>query len=269
MSFKYGVLCLFLLVVILFLAVKSYEALTQPLELMLDKGSAKRSEAKAEGLPVKAVVKESPSITSYISIAEKNIFNPERKDFPVMVVGSAIPAKPLARPQVVLYGVTLAGEYQAASLVQVGRPLQKGERETVTIKLGERIGEYKLTKVLSDRVILETEGDSFEIFLYDPKMPKKRMAVRTEISPTGVISTQPTPPTPSPAVPTPPISPTTPREVARPVPPREPVQERVAVPTPPSPTPPSLPTPEVRRGRRVIFPPTQVPTPATGEMDEN
>lgn len=268
MSYKHGVLCLFLLVVIFFLAVKSYEALTQPLELIPDKRSAKKSEVKAEIIPGRTVGKETVPLTSFIPIAEKNIFNPERKDFPV-VVGSVMPVKPSVRPQLVLYGVTIAGDYQAASIVQVGRPLQKGERETLTIKLGERIGEYRLTKVLSDRVTLETEEDSFEVFLYDPKMPKRRMAVKTESSPPAVTSTQPVPATASPATPTVPISPATPREVARPVPPREPVPEGVAVPTPPSPGLPSLTTPDVRRGRRVIYPPTGVSTPTTGEMNEN
>jgi hypothetical protein len=268
MSFKHGILCLFLLVVIFFLAVKSYEALTHPLELIPDKGSAKKLEAKAERIPERTMGKEAVPVMSFIPIAEKNIFNPERKDFPVLG-GSVMSGKSLVRPQVVLYGVTIAGDYQAASLVQVGRPLQKGERETVTVKLGERIGEYRLTKVSSDRVTLETEGDSFEIFLYDPKMPKKRMAVRTETSPAGVTSTQPVPATASPTTPSTPTSPATPRDVVRPIPSRDPIQERVAVPMPPSPGLPSLPTPDVRRGRRVIYPPTGAPTPTTGETDEN
>jgi len=44
----------------------------------------------------------------------------------------------------------------------------------MTLRLGERIGEYKLTKVLSDRITLEAGGDTFEVLLYDPKAPKRR-----------------------------------------------------------------------------------------------
>jgi hypothetical protein len=268
MSFKYGVLCLFLLFVIILLAIKSYEAWVQPLELIPNKGTAKRSEAKAESVPVRAVAKEPTPVVPFSSIAEKNIFNPERKDFPIMVT-PGIPVKPLARPQVTLYGVTIAGSYQAASIVQTGRPLQKGERETITLKLGERIGEYKLTKISSDRVTLETDGDSFEVFLYDPKMPKRRVAVRTETTPAAITSMQPVSTPPSPAPPATPPSPATPRETAIPVPPRVPVQERVTAPTPPSPGPSSLSAPEVIRRRRVIYPPTGGSTPTTGEMNEN
>ena len=172
MSFKYGMLCVVLSIMILLLAIKNYDALTHPLELIPDQGAAKKSEPRTENSPTIGVVREPVSIASYHSIAEKNIFNPERKDFPVTGSGSAM--KPAVRPQVILYGVTIAKDYQSASMVNPGRPLKKGERDLMTLKLGERIGEYKLTKVLPDRIMLEAAGDTFEVLLYDPKAPKKR-----------------------------------------------------------------------------------------------
>jgi hypothetical protein len=181
MSLKYGALCLVLLLMVFFLATKSYDALIHPLELIPDKGVVKKSGSKTEGLPVMAVAKEPAPIASYSSIAEKNIFNPERKDFKVTGPGSVM--KPTGRPQVVLYGVTIAENYQSASVVNPGRPLKKGEREQMTLKLGERIGEYKLAKVSSDRITLEAQGDTFEVLLYDPRTPKKRTEVRTESKP--------------------------------------------------------------------------------------
>jgi hypothetical protein len=54
-----------------------------------------------------------------------NIFNPERKDF--AAIGSGMSAKPVVRPQVILYGVTIAGDYRSASVINSGRPLKKGE----------------------------------------------------------------------------------------------------------------------------------------------
>jgi hypothetical protein len=186
MSFKYGVLCVVLSVMILFLAVKSYDALTHPLELIPDQGSAKRSEVRRENSPAIGVVKEPVSIASYHSIAEKNIFNPERKDFPVTGSGSAM--KPAVRPQIILYGVTIAKDYQSASVVNPGRPLKKGERDLMTLRLGERIGEYRLAKILSDRITLEAPGDIFEVLLYDPKAPKRR-----ESRPPMAVTSGPTP----------------------------------------------------------------------------
>ncbi len=187
MSLKYGALCFVLFLVVVFLAAKDYEALTSPLELIPDKGEVKK-ETKL-GLPSKMeVTKEPQSIASYNSIAGKNIFNPERKDFPA--TGSGMSKKPMIRPQIVLYGISIAGDDHSASVVNPGRPLKKGEREQTTLKLGERIGEYKLAKISSDRITLEMEGDTFEVLLYDPKMPKKRIEVKTESKPATLTSAQ-------------------------------------------------------------------------------
>ncbi len=186
MSFKYGILCIALFIIVLFLAIKTYDALTHPLNLTLDKRAAKKPVPRAENSPAMGVVKNPTSAASYNLIAEKNIFSPERKDFQRTGPGSAL--NTVARPQVILYGVTIAGNYQSASLVNPGRSLKKGERDLMTLKLGEQIGEYKLTKVLSDRITLEAQGDSFEVLLYDPKVPKKR-----EGGPPGVPSPALTP----------------------------------------------------------------------------
>jgi hypothetical protein len=209
------------------------------------------------------------AVQSYISISEKNIFNPERKEFPILG-GDA--KKPLMRPQVVLYGVTIAGDYKAASVVNPGRPLTKGERELMTVKIGDRVGEYKLAKVSSDRITLEAEGDTFEVLLYDPKMPKKRVDVKTESKPAAVTSTQPAPapgavgappPTASAGMPVPASPPTSMGTLApRPTAPGE----QMTAPPPPSPARPTVPTPDMRRGRRPIYTPTpSTPTQGTGE----
>jgi hypothetical protein len=190
MSFKYGILSIVLFIIILFLAIKSYEALTHPLELIPDKGAAGKSEARAENSLAMGVVKNPTSTAPQYLFAEKNIFSPERKDFQVPGSGSAL--KPVIRPQVVLYGVTIARDYQSASVVNPGRPLKKGERELMTVKIGDRVGEYKLAKVFHDRITLEAEGDAFEVLLYDSKVPKKRVDVKTDSKP-AVISAQASP----------------------------------------------------------------------------
>ena len=170
MSFRYGIGCIVLIIIVIFLAMKSYDALTRPPELMPDKGAARKSEARTENSPSMGSTKPASPVFSFI--AGKNIFSPERKDFQTTGPGSA--ANPAIRPQVILYGITIAGNYQSALLASPGRPLKKGERDSMTLRLGERIGEYKLAKILSDRITLEAQGDSFEVLLYDAKAPKKR-----------------------------------------------------------------------------------------------
>ena len=239
MSSKYGYLTFLLLGVVLLLIFKNYELWTQPIQLVPEKNVGKRSQSKPEGgkreVPSMIRTQKDPTtIKSYISIAEKNIFSPERKDFPIPM-GMGNGKKELVRPQIVLYGVTIHGDYQAASIANPGRLLRKGERETFTVKPGERIGEYKLTKILSDRITLEAEGDTFEVLLYDSKMPKKRTDVKTEGKPAAVTSTQPVPPgTP------------TPTGTSGPTPPA--IQGGVATPLPSVPVSPSLPPSPARRG---------------------
>ena len=193
MSLKYAVLCFLFFLAVLFLAERSYHALTQPLQLVPDKAGTKR-EAKPGNPPAGEVPKAPANLASNNVIAGKNIFSPERKDF--AAIGSGMSAKPVVRPQVILYGVTIAGDYRSASVVNPGRPLKKGEREQITVKVGERIGEYRLASVLSDRIKMEAGEDTFEVLLYDPKAPKKRVETRAEVKPATIAGAQ-VPPVPT------------------------------------------------------------------------
>lgn len=192
MSSKYGFLSFLVLGLILVLIFKNYEVWTRPVALVSEKDVRKKSQtgsqSKAEIPSAAGVQKDPASLKSYISIAAKNIFSPERKDFPIPVGDGR---KELVRPQIILYGVTISGDYRAASISNPGRPLQKGEREIFTVRAGERIGDYKLAKILSDRITLEAQGDSFEVPLYGGKLPKRRTDVKTESKPATVTSTQP------------------------------------------------------------------------------
>ncbi len=224
-----------------------------------ERDSGQKAIHKPEGKPAgngpSKVAKEGGE-KPYTALVEKNIFSPDRKEFPLPISTMGLPLGSMkrqpTRPQVVLYGVTLAGDYQSASIVQQGRPLKRGEREMVTLKVGDMVGEYKLTKILSDRILLEAEEDRFEILLYDATKPKSRTAVRTETRPAAVTSalTGPSPVEPARPVTPGPLAQETPRPT---VPAAIPSQERVA--TPPGPAP-GLPL--------AVTPPTpQAPQPTT------
>lgn len=250
MSWRYSFSCVLLLFIVILLTLKNYEVWTHPIETLPENRAVEKSGKKPD---VPMVMMESPKETNPLApsilIAQKNIFHPERKDFPIKIEQT----KPVVRPQVILYGVTIAGDYQSATVVNPGRPLQKQERETLTIKIGEKIGEYKLAKVFSDRITLENTGDNFEVLLYDPKMPKKRTDVKPEIKPATVTSTQTSPTSPTLGVTTPTPPPVS-VEATKPSPPREAV-----APPPPATRRPSFPPPESRRGRRPFYPPSGAP----------
>jgi len=200
LSLKYGVLCLLTLFMIVLLAFKNFETWTAPSEAITGKTSPKKSSAKPEGPQPSGDQKDTkspPSIASYILMAAKNPFHPERKEFPVIAPPSTPPVEPPpVRPQVSLYGVTIVGDYKSASISYPGRPLRKGEREVMTARIGDRIGQFQLVKILPDRIGLEHPKDSFEVLLYDTRTPKKRVAVKTDNKPAALTSTVPGPPDP-------------------------------------------------------------------------
>jgi len=193
--FKYKVLNFILLAVVLSTAFMNYETWSH--SNGSGKGVAQRPEVRLENqnkTAALAVKEKSESLQSFRMIAEKNIFNPERIEFPPPALFSAEQPKPVVRPQVILSGVIISDDYQAASVSSPGRPLRKGEREAMTLHLGSKIGEYKLAKIAADRITLEAGGDSFEVLLYDPRNPKKRVEVKTaEVKASGAKSIQPAP----------------------------------------------------------------------------
>ncbi len=194
MSIKYLIANSLLCFVVFFLGIENYETWNHPSNLLSNEGIVlKKSDAKNENLPVVASLREPMAIQSHNLISERNIFSPNRKDFPIAAVDKSNPA---TRPQLVLYGVTIAGDFQAASVVNPGRSLHKGERETLTLKLGERIGGYTLAKIFPDRIAMEGNGDSFDVLLYDTKNPKRRVEARTETKP-AMISSTPLAPVPT------------------------------------------------------------------------
>jgi len=184
MSLRYGVVCLLLLFGIVILSSKNYDRWMLPIKMADEKGTVKKSGTTAESSPLFVGQKEKAAVGSYLIVAEKNIFHPERKDFPIFSPSLGDPSKKqIPRPQIILYGVMLNGDYQSASVANPGRPMQKGEREIMTLKVGDRIGEYQLVQILPDRIMLEGPEDKFEVLLYDSKIQKKRTYVRTEVKP--------------------------------------------------------------------------------------
>jgi len=260
MSLKHGILSLLLLFFVFLLGIKNYEIWTLPIELGREKGETKKSGVKIENPPTIVGKKETTPIESYVFVAEKNIFNPERKDFPVIAPPPPVPEvkKPIVRPQIILYGVTIGGDYQSASVVNPGRPLKKGERELMTLKVGDQIGEYKLAKILSDRITMEATEDKFEVLLYDSRIPKQRTYVKTEVRPAAITSTLSTPGAVPAAVPQRPTGPIpapgpTPRPTPRPTPAPSTPTITPTQPSPPISTPPSR---RLTRERNPVLPPS-------------
>jgi hypothetical protein len=262
MSRRFWLINLLLIFILVLLSVKVYEMWTRPNTRGLE-SVASKPKPVASSLPVSVGgKKETAPAKGFQSISEKNLFSPERKEFPILA--SPDGKKGSGRPTVVLYGVTLGEDYQAALITNPGRRPERGERETISVKVGDKVGEYQVAKISADRITLENEVDSFDVLLYDPSQPKKRPVAPsppiarptpTPATPTPSPGTPPRPVTPSPGVSQPslPPAPISPGMSQSPLPPpsgRQPAsrnllrQRSAPVPTPVAPRTPVTPVPE-------------------------
>ena len=245
MGSRYGILGLLVLLLVVILGFKNFEIWSYSGPSMSPRKDAKKASVKQDLPPAFLPARERGSAAPYLTIAEKNIFSPDRKDFAVQMSGETEPA---SRPQVVLYGIVIADRFQTASVVSPGRPLMKGERELKTVKLGDQIGGYKLAKILPDRIMLEAAGDSFEVLLFDPKSAKRRTDVRTTSTPRAISGSPPKPS--STAAPPSPAGPRTVSPRTAPTPGAPTPKRAIQVPSPPPRPPGTAPDPGIWRGRR-------------------
>lgn len=193
----YGLFNFLLSIIIIFLFVKNYETWTKPEPRPITKEESKRSESKGDAIPLLSSLNIPKfDVSSLPALAQKNIFHPERREF-VSLNPEQPKTMPLNRPQIQLQGILITDEVMKASLTLEGRSLPKGEKAVRTLNLGDQIGEYKLTKILPDRIVLEGPGDVYEVFLYDLKSPKKRMEIRTAPRRTEPIRSSPAGPVPT------------------------------------------------------------------------
>jgi len=208
MAKKFYWINLFLILIVVYMAIKSYEEWTNPRPRGKETTDAKQKAAASSPSGPIAKKGETPPPAHYKVISEKNLFSLDRKEFPPPLPppepkSVAKPApKPPARPNLTLYGVAIIGEELRTALVNnPHRRADKGERETMTVRVGDRVGEYSVRQILEDRITMETTEDSFDVLLFDPAKQKKRAVVGPAAAPPGPAGR---PGEPSRVIPTPP-----------------------------------------------------------------
>jgi len=266
MSRRFWLINLLLMFILVLLSVKVYEVWTRPNTRGLEPVASKTKPATSSPFVSVGGKKDTAPAKGYPSISEKNLFSPERKEFPIL--SSPDGRKGSGQPTVVLYGVTLGEDYQAALITNPGRRPERGERETMSVKVGDKVGEYQVAKISADRITLENEVDSFDVLLYDPSQPKKRPAPSTPPPPTTARPT-PTPrtPTPSPGTPPRPVTPSPgASQPSLPPPPASPGMSQSPLPPPAGRQPASRNL--LRQRRAPVSPPVSPRTPVTPELEE-
>jgi type II secretory pathway component PulC len=195
MSSRLWLINLLLILMVFFLSAKVYDVWTYSKTGSLE-GVVLRQKTTAFPTSVASVGKsEMPPPNRFQSISEKNLFSPDRKEFPISSTSDG--TRGMVRPNLVLYGVAIGGDYHSAIISNPSKRLEKGERETLLVKVGDRVGGYQVTKILEDRVTLELDGDSIDLLLYDPAQPKKRPVLTPPATPSPPSPVPPQASTPS------------------------------------------------------------------------
>jgi len=125
----------------------------------------------------------------YASVAEKNLFHPDRK-IPVEKKEDPL----LERPDVVLYGTMISRDKKIAHIEDRKRPYStpgRGKRQT-TLTEGEMISGFRLTEVREDSILLTRGGDKILVKLHDDKSRnKKQTAGQPPVPAQTVIAPEP------------------------------------------------------------------------------
>ena len=204
---KYTIITFVLILIIAFLVMENYKEWTKPAPAAKENVLSKQKPTVLPAVSQSgAVKKEVPAPASFKSVSDKNIFSPDRKEFPIPLVTEAKKPPPV-RPNLQLFGVAVGEGFKSAVITNPTR--RPNERETMTVREGDRVAEYKVANIVDDRLTLESSGDSFDVLLYDPSKQKKRPVVASTPSPTPVQppSVPPRPYTSPGAVPAPSTSP--------------------------------------------------------------
>jgi hypothetical protein len=151
-----------------------------------------------------------PQEKDYAVLIDQNLFSPERKEVLPEEKETAkaeeklyaVEKKSLDRmlDKMVLYGLVITEDSAEAlvsdvsykPVVRKGRRLNlKKERvgETKWVKSGDMIGDFKVTKIESDRIRLEVKGHDYDLLLYDKENLKPHAPIKAKGGPTVVGGT--------------------------------------------------------------------------------
>ena len=130
--------------------------------------------------------RKSLSKTHYEVIAEKNLFNPKRKeqwDRPATTkpANKKVAIKPVIKKPstLVLEGVIIFGEYRAALIKDRVRAREGAKR----VEVGDNFGNYTIESILEKEVVLTGKDGGREVLqLYSGDEPIKRSHIKTQVS---------------------------------------------------------------------------------------
>lgn len=159
-----------------------------------DKKPAKsQATQKASSRSVKKIApKKLPPESAYKVVVERPLFSPDRAmPEEVEEPPEAEEKKELkvAGRKIVLYGVIIMDDMKTA-LIANPAP-RAGAKQSIWVKVGDAVGDFKVTGIKKETIILAEGAKKHEILLYDKNNPKQRVGVKTRAPKPNVVSGKP------------------------------------------------------------------------------
>jgi hypothetical protein len=112
-----------------------------------------------------------PAPQDFRSIADENLFHPER-----IIPPEKKPEAALPKPEFVLYGTLITPDLKMAYMEDKNSPVTtpgRGPRQ-MTLKLGETLSGYQLKEIAPDRVVMVRGEETMTVLLQEPGKSKPR-----------------------------------------------------------------------------------------------
>lgn len=137
------------------------------------------------------VKRKMPLESTYSVVVDSNLFSPDRAEFIPEVSEPETEIKELKIPgkKIFLYGVIVMDDYKTAL---INNPFRKtDERPNKWVKVGDTFGDFQVTGIDKDRIILVEGSEKYEVLLYSKDKPKRQAAVTKKQAKPTVVSAGP------------------------------------------------------------------------------
>ncbi len=152
-----NILNILLVVVLVILSVIAYQKLESASEVKVT--IEQKTELEKKKTPSPSLEKRVQPLTEYTVISEKNLFHPERR--PVQIKEE--PKREVKKPDIILYGTVVSGDYRIAFIEDLKNPRRtpgRGKRQT-PVRVGDSIGPFTVKEIGDDYIILSSSGTEF------------------------------------------------------------------------------------------------------------
>jgi len=164
-----------LAVCIVFFGIMSFDVWSKGDETIQGMQTGKSSE---KTIPGKRIMERTmPPESTYGIVADKNLFSPNRLEF---IPEKVEPGPPkISEKMIFLYGVVLTGDRKMALISNPDPGPQAGKKPAKDkwVEIGHTIGNFSVTDIRQDRIILAGGDRTHEILLYDKNKPARKITV--------------------------------------------------------------------------------------------